>query len=498
MAYLNISYDGIRRRLGLLLSIGRDPNTWKPNATQDVRDIIDSGMRRAYWPMPLAADQPAHQWSFLQPTATLAVVAGEYRYDLPEDFTGIASTFAFAAGDKVGRLARVNDDTIRQLQSSSNRTGDPQYFAIVTKNPTPVTGVAYEVLFYPTPDAARTLNYSYAASPPSLDADHPYPLGGPQCAEMFLEACLAEAEKTLHDVEGVHEKRFRELLVAAILFDKSIATPVQTAPWPFENPATGLNITKAYLGRLIGDFLEYGAHFATWDHSQAQRVKLAVETGLRKFYAPMILPGERWSHEWSFLTPRSQIETVSGEYRYDLPADFAMFDGPLTYAPGSSTLYPSLQQVSEHQVMHRLQQGEATCRPEVYAVRPKALDAAIGTQYEILLWPIADDEYQISYRYKLNPAGLGEEANLPFGGQVHAQTIIEACLAAAEEQKGVGNGLHAKKFEECLRASVSHDRQVSSPATLGYNTDRSDAPVNPTMNWHDYDENIVTYNGIAY
>ncbi len=174
-----------------------------------------------------------------------------------------------------------------------------------------------------------------------------------------------------------------------------------------------------------------------------------------------------------------------------------MFEGQIEYAPDAAVLYPSLQHVSEHQVMRRKQSSDATGRPFIYATRVKPLEGGVGTKYELVVDPTPDDAYELTARYKSNPAGLSEDVALPFGGQMHAQTVIEAVLSAAEEQSGE-QGLHSARFLECLRASVSHDQRASSPKTLGYNYDPSDTPIDGIRNWHDWDENVTTYNGVEY
>ena len=65
------------------------------------------------------------------------------------------------------------------------------------------------------------------------------------------------------------------------------------------------------------------------------------------------------------------------------------------------------------------------------------------TCYELSLWPTPDTSYTMFYRYQINPHQLSDDVSLPIGGQgAHAQTALEACLAAAEEMKGVGQGMH--------------------------------------------------------
>jgi hypothetical protein len=359
----------------------------------------------------------------------------------------------------------------------------------------------YEALFYPTPDSTYTVSYRYSLTPPDLSEQQPIPLGGPQHGETIIEACLSAAEKLNQDTEDIHERRFLECLARSIQADQNLNRVPDEQAWPLENAASDLGITKAYLKRLIGRQLGFGPHSAVWSHKQSEEIKLALETGLRKFYSPQVLPGEKYSYEWSFLRPTASLFANAYTYTYDLPPGFVSIEGPLTLAPAAGYMYPPIEVVGEHQIRVRLQASEAAGRPRMAAIRLKPIDPAGGTHWEILLWPPPDNTYQITYRYNVNPAMIPDEANLPYGGQQHAQTIIEACLAAAEEQNDKIEGPHGQLFVQALISSVSHDRRTGSPEKLGYNRDASDRPLAPYVpfaNWHDCDTNLVSYNDQLY
>lgn len=516
---LGIDYGQLQRAVGRMLGIHRNPGSWQPNERADVHDIIRSGLRRFYWPPPLPlpeaeegkvvhisatslAERPTWSWSFLRANTTLGLVSGISTYNLPDNFGELLDTgFTFTTDQ--GGVAIVGEDAIRSLQSQAERSGAPQYAAVRAK--TGGDRTKYEALFYPTPDSTYTLNYRYAITPNDLTEAKPIPWGGPQHAETILEAVLAAAEKTLNDEEGLHEKKFLECLTRSIQADKNL-TKIDTDVWPLEDKAKGLGITKAYLKRLIGRLLGLGPHQALWNHNQASEVDLALQTGLRKFYAPCVLPGEKYSHEWSFLCPIGHVVTNDDVYRYDMPDGFVNIDGPLTFAPNSGVIFPPIELVPEYRIRQLLQRTTAAGRPTMGAVRMKPIDPAGGTNWELVVWPQPDDSYQLSFRYQVNPAAMENEACLPYGGQQHAQTIIEACLAAAEELGGMAagpvvNGPHAAKFLECLIASVSLDRRTGSPETVGYNRDRSDRGGDSDgafHNWHDCDANLVTYNDQLY
>jgi hypothetical protein len=506
---LQIDYTKIRREVGRLVGIGTDTtdtNAWTADMVVQIADVIENALRRFYWPMipaPSADGAPQkfqrYTWSFLAPDRTLATATGVATYTLPDDFTDMSSEgFTFSAGVIQPRVVRVDDETLGQLQAAAAQAGAPKYYSIRVK-PNELGVVSrYEVTFYPTPTETYSLTYAYSVTPDTLSDANPYPFGAAQHSETILQACLAEAEKVFElPTGGIHEQRFRELLTASIEFDKTLTSPMSDQVWPLEFPASALEVNKAYLKRLIGNQMTFGPNPALWSATQAQQVKMVIETGLRKFYNPPTAPGDRTPWNWSFLRPVHQFEFVSGQYIYDLPDDFAMFSGPLVYAPGASAMYPSIDIISERQIMKRLQFNEASTRPRLAAYRPKAPIPGMGTRFELLVWPTPDDSYEVTFRYQFNPGSLDEEIALPFGGQEHMQTVIEACLAAAEESTGQP-GIHTQLFMACLQASVARDKDRHAPDTLGQNIDRSDRPMDPWRDYHSCDENIVTYNGNSY
>jgi hypothetical protein len=392
------------------------------------------------------------------------------------------------------RIAIAPEVQLRQLHATTPVGGTPRYVAVRPKASEGSGVQRWEALFYPTPDEDLTLEYRYSVIPAPLSESHPYPLGGRQYAELLLQSCLAVAEERSGKTEGVAAARFLGRLAAAIQQDVQSLQPTEDGIWPLGEEADGLGITKAYLKRLVGRNLKYGPHPGAWTHKQTQEVELAVQTGLRKFYSPPVLPKEKNSHEWSFLRPVMNMTMVADQYIYDLPADFAMTTGPITYAPGSSVIYPSIQIVGEHQLRSRLQRSSAAARPEIAAIRPKQMDGISGSRYEMLLWPTPEDSHEIQMRYQINPAALDDETSLPLGGQPHHQTIVEACLAAAEEQTGEA-GLHGALFLQRIISSVAYDRKSSAPDGLGVNVDRSDYPADWNDQWHGWNENVVTYGG---
>lgn len=504
---LRVDLPYLQRVLGDAMGYGANRGSWNRLQVNKVDLAIQKGLRRFYWPIGgttqtaeghTAEAGTAHTWSFLMQNAQLPIAGGNATYELPNDFMQMMSAGFIYSGSVNPRLAEVSWEALAALQASAARTGPPEYYCIRSRNAPAGQVARYEAILYPTPDQSYTLLYQYGFMPNRLTEQESYPLGSAQHAETILEACLSEGMALLGAADNPHEAKFQALLAASIIQDASLATPPNTPVWPYENPATGLTINKAYLKRLIGDAFGYGPSPAIWDQTQSQRVKLALETGLRKFYMPPVLPGEKYAWEWSFLAPTSQMTMVPGKYEYDLPADFCNLEQPFVYQPNTTVMYPPIRIVSERQVMAFLQRTVAASMSTICCIRPKQLDQSAGTRYEVLFWPVPDQAYGLTYTYQIYPSMLGAEVALPFGGQASAQTIIEACLAAVEEIKGE-RGLHSELFMEHMRTSVSHDRKVNTPQTLGRNHDRSDRGYGRywgyTGSFHDMQDQLVDYEG---
>jgi hypothetical protein len=58
--------------------------------------IVQSGIRRVYYPTSLDANTLSYDWSWMHPTTTLSTTAEDSDYDLPDDFHRVVGTFYFA------------------------------------------------------------------------------------------------------------------------------------------------------------------------------------------------------------------------------------------------------------------------------------------------------------------------------------------------------------------------------------------------------------------
>jgi hypothetical protein len=194
---------------------------WTAGQITEIDNIVQSGVRRVYYPPAISAQILGYEWSWLRPTSTLAIsVAGGYDYDLPDNFGRLIGALYYPAEEYRAAISVISVGKLLNLRAQSDETGAPVYAATRYKTSVGTTGQRQEILFFPTPDASWTLNYEYEAYSGTLTLTYPYPLGGMQLAELYIESCLAVAETRVNDEIGQHAQQFNALLVDAIARDR--------------------------------------------------------------------------------------------------------------------------------------------------------------------------------------------------------------------------------------------------------------------------------------
>lgn len=264
-----------------------------------------------------------------------------------------------------------------------------------------------------------------------------------------------------------------------------------------------LTVTKStllrYIGRKLG-LLTDSRLASTLSGAALIDATDVLDTALRSFYEPNVLPeevGRSEKHQWSFLFSTQKFSLQSGVWRYLLPADFSMFNGPLTFTRGEDTCYPAIEMTAPEHI-YRMQQKNSSGGVPKWAARETAMNQqGLGTRHELVVYPTPSADYVLDLSYKINPYSLDADAELPLGGQAHVQTIISACLAAAADFDEYEGDKYERRFIDHLRSSISHDRKLSAPQYLGINTDTSDgAEVNYMRPYGG--SSIVTYEGTSY
>lgn len=149
--------------------------------------------------------------------------------------------------------------------------------------------------------------------------------------------------------------------------------------------------------------------------------------------------------------------------KHDMPTDFGAIKGTVTYGT-QHTYYPQeILRIDESTIREMRQNSSiSTTKPQFYAIIPKIHVATSAQDWQMFLWPPADDVYVVWYTYERNPDHLSSSASYPLGGPPHARTIMYAVLANAEIKMEDEPGIYSSKYQESLAASIAYDKQASS------------------------------------
>lgn len=238
-----------------------------------------------------------------------------------------------------------------------------------------------------------------------------------------------------------------------------------SAAWILNLPSSfepSLSLRYADYMNEVSHSLSFGNDYTALAAADSARVDVHVQNGLRRFYS---------EHTWSFLEPTTTLTTVSGTGDYDAPDEFGgTIYGDMTFAADSGR-YHAILLVGEGQIIKNRQDSTSTGRPALCAVRYKSSTGSAGQRHEIMLDPIPDAVYVITYVYPALKNKLTENNPYPMGGMAHSQTIREACLASAEAGEDDEIGLYERLYRESLVRSIIRDKDISTPSTMGFNRD---------------------------
>lgn len=189
----------------------------------EVDGIVQSGLRKFYYPPSPPAPNGGYEWRFLKPTVTMEFSAADT--EMPSTFGFIMGDIVISTSGFISRVDLVSEAVIRSRRSVSAMTGTPRLAALRPKANDGTTEQRYELLLWPTPDTTHSLTFQQQMVPNKLSAAAPYPLGPVMHSETILEACLAVAETRTDDEKGLHNAEFVERLTASITFDQRSLGP---------------------------------------------------------------------------------------------------------------------------------------------------------------------------------------------------------------------------------------------------------------------------------
>lgn len=225
---LSIGLDYFRAAVGTYLGFGRgavygEP-AWDDRTSSVIDDCVASGIRQFLTPPPVTPGGASYDWSFLRPVANISLPQGVQSVQLPDDFGGVAgeAVLSQATAQITWRLKYGNPDFVRQLYAQEpSASGKPLHLAIEpAKDVGALQGQRFNLLVFPIPDAAYTLQVTYYILPDMITGAHPFPYGGSAHAETILASCLAIAERRRDNMVGEQNDYWKERLAASMARDR--------------------------------------------------------------------------------------------------------------------------------------------------------------------------------------------------------------------------------------------------------------------------------------
>ena len=228
-----------------------------------------------------------------------------------------------------------------------------------------------------------------------------------------------------------------------------------------------------YLSK-VSSFLGWGrgAAFGDTPYSPTQQALLddCVQSGIRNFYFPTP------PYDWSFLHPVVTQQIPIGASTIQLPDDFGGFEGEITIVSSGTQVVPWAVRLHNEGEVRKAYAACPTAQgpPEMASLQPlKGTTTQRSSREQLYIYPMADQAYRLQFQYYILPDYISPPYPFVYGGAAHVETILESCLAIAEQRLDDVAGLHTQKFAERMMASMGQDRK-NKPAVVGYNRDRSD------------------------
>lgn len=217
-----------------------------------------------------------------------------------------------------------------------------------------------------------------------------------------------------------------------------------------------LSIAFSDLKASVGFYLGHGGP-DDWTANQDAEIETFVQAGIRQFYYPPAIEGIEPGYTWSFLTPKTTIDTTVDQATDDLPDDCGRVLGPMHHDPD---VYAAPVLIVSRPQLRKLQSGsDETGTPLYAAVREKASDGATGQRKELVWWPTPDAIYTLTYQYEAYQGILDDSHPYPLGGMKYSGLVAASCLAIAEQRANDERGINWDDFARQLASAIAQDRK---------------------------------------
>lgn len=220
---LSLKYSDLLAEVGRFLGYGGDSSLWSSDKQEEIDRYVQSGVRQFYYPPTINGIESAYEWSFLNPTTTIATAVGDQAQDLPDDHGRVLGNIHYAASVCNTPIYMISEHRMMELAQQDSDNGRPTYATVRSKADTSSTaGQRLEIVWWRIPDAIYTLRYRYEAYNGKLSNAKPFPLGGMKHSETIVASCLAVAEQRANDEKGIRWEQFVSMLATSIALDRKL------------------------------------------------------------------------------------------------------------------------------------------------------------------------------------------------------------------------------------------------------------------------------------
>jgi len=229
---------------------------------------------------------------------------------------------------------------------------------------------------------------------------------------------------------------------------------------------SSLKLTFSDVYTKVSEFLGLGSSPTGTDLT---KVKDITYRGYRNFLYPINTESGE-THYWSFLKKYGTIVTVSNQWKYALPSDFANSD--IKFIHDKESGYPPIHKVSADAIMRKRALTEYESCPEYFAVVAGNYSKETGQVYEVWFYGTPNGAYILNYWYITEPEKPSATTDVFVGGVLASEAILESALAVAETQEEDAPGHHVQLAESLIQKLIKADKSTISD-NLGQMYDRS-------------------------
>lgn len=212
-----------------------------------------------------------------------------------------------------------------------------------------------------------------------------------------------------------------------------------------------LILTFSDIYTKVSEFLGLGSS-PTGDN--LTKVKDLTYRGYAKFLMPVNMRNGRL-HIWSFLRQDAIINTVSGQWLYELPSDFNYINIGLDYAEDSN--YPPLQGTTMKKIRTLRASGSTSAYPQYWSLNTSEYTVEAGSKFSFAIHPEPSGVHQLHYEYIMEPNKPTDDAHYFIGGALSSHAILECALACAELQEDDTVGIHDAEATKWIQKCVEQD-----------------------------------------